>query len=132
MHDLSPKPSIGLTALALALHTGGLMGTLYAAPPIIWPIVLALLGASLWRSVSRRPGDVARSQGQIDAEWTLTFRDNRREAGWRVDVQRSFCHPLLVILVLRRARQRRYLALAADAVSADALRRLRVSLRAAG
>lgn len=108
------------------------MGTLYAAPPIIWPIVLALLGASLWRSVSRRPGDVARSQGQIDAEWTLTFRDNRREAGWRVDVQRSFCHPLLVILVLRRARQRRYLALAADAVSADALRRLRVSLRAAG
>lgn len=132
MHDLPRGRSARLTALAFALHLGGLIGALYALPPIAWPIAIALLGATLWRAVSLKPGDVIRAQGQVDGEWTLTFRDNRREAGWQIDVQRSFCHPLLVILALRRERRRLYLPLAADAVPADALRRLRVSLRAAG
>lgn len=132
MHDLPLQRSARLTALALALHAGGLIGTLYALPPIAWLIAIALVGVALWRALSLKPGDVIRAQGQVDGEWTLTFRDDRREAGWKVDVRRSFCHPWLVILALRRAQRRLYLPLAADAVAADALRRLRVSLRAAG
>lgn len=132
MHDLSLHRSGALTALALALHVGGLIGALHALPPIAWPIAVALVGVALWRALSLKPGDVIRAQGQVDGDWTLSFRDGRRGTGWQVDVHRSFCHPWLVILALRRAQRRIYLPLAADAVAAEALRRLRVSLRAAG
>ncbi len=132
MHDLTVRRSGALTALALALHLGGLIGALYALPPIVWPIALALVGAALWRTLSRKPGDVTRAQGQVKGEWTLSFRDDHHETGWQVDVGRSFCHPGLIILALRRERRWIYLPLAADAVAAEALRRLRVSLRAAG
>ena len=123
---------MALTALALALHLGGLIGALYALSPIVWPIAIALVGAALWHALALKPGDVIRAQGQIDGDWTLTYRDNRRETGWQVDVCRSFCHPWLVILALQRGQRRIYLPLAADVVAAEALRRLRVSLRAAG
>lgn len=132
MHDLSPGRSAWLTALALALHLGGLLAVLFAVPPVAWPVAIVLVGAALWRAVSPRPSDVCRAQGQVDGEWTLTRRTGRREAGWRLDAQRSFCHPWLVILALRNERRRLYLPLAADAVAADALRRLRVSLRGVG
>ena len=74
-----------------------------------------------------------RAQGQIDGDWTLTYRDGRRETGWQVDVRsaRSATHGWSSWRC-ERERQRLYLPLAADAVGADALRRLRVSLRAAG
>ncbi len=132
MHDLSPGRSTGLAALAFILHLGGLLAVLFVLPAIVWPIAIALVGVALWRATSPRPGDVCRAQGQVDGEWTLTRRDGRREAGWRLDAQRAFCHPWLVILALQNGRRRLYLPLAADAVGADALRRLRVSLRVAG
>jgi len=132
VHDLGLRRSRALTALALALHLGGLIGALYALPPSSWPVAIGLVGAALWQALSPKPGDVIRAQGQVDGDWTLTFRDDRRGTGWQVDVHRSFCHPWLVILALRREQRRIYLPLAADALAADALRRLRVSLRAAG
>lgn len=132
MHDLAPGRSVGLVVLALLLHVGGLIGALYALPAWAWPAAAGLLGVALWHALRARPGDVMRAQGQLDGDWTLTRRDGRREDGWRVDAAGSFCHPWLVILALRRERRRQYLPLAADAVNADALRRLRVSLRAAG
>jgi len=132
VHDLSPGRSARLTALACLLHLGGLIGLLYVAPPLAWPVAAVLIGVALWRALSTKPGDVLRAQGQMDGEWTLTRRDGRRETGWQPDPERSFCHPWLVILALRNERQRLYLPLAADAIGPDALRRLRVSLRAAG
>ena len=132
MHDLGLRRSRALTALALALHLGGLIGALYALPPITWPVAIGLVGAALWQALSPKPGDVIRAQGQVDGDWTLTFRDDRLGTGWQVDVHRSFCHPWLVIVALRREQRRIYLPLAADALAADALRRLRVSLRAVG
>ena len=132
MHDLAPGRSAGLLALATALHLGGLIASLYALPVGAWPLAVVLIGFACWRALRTKPGDVIRAQGQLDGEWTLTRRDGAREQGWQVDASRSFCHPWLVILALGRDRRRRYLPLAADAVNADALRRLRVSLRAAG
>lgn len=132
MHDLARGRSAGLTTLAGVLHLGGLLGALYALPPWAWPAAGALVGIALWRALRDKPGDVMRVQGALEGEWTLTRRSGRREPGWRVDTARSSCHPWLVILALRRDRRRLYLPLAADAVNADALRRLRVSLRAAG
>lgn len=132
MHDLAPTRSAGLAALAVGLHVGGLLALLYVLPLPAWPLAALLLGAALWRALAPKPGDVCRAQGQLDGEWTLTRRDGRRETGWRVDARHAVCHPWLVILPLRRGRRTIYLPLAADAVNADALRRLRVSLRAAG
>lgn len=132
MHDLSPGRSARLTALAWLLHLGGLIGLLYVTPPLAWPIATTLIGLALWRALSDKPGDVLRAQGQMDGQWTLTRRDGLRQTGWQVEPERSFCHPWLVILALRNERERLYLPLAADAVGADALRRLRVSLRGAG
>lgn len=114
------------------LHLGAGIGVVYALPPLASLAVAGVIGFALWRALQDKPTDVARAQGQLDGDWALTRRDGRREAGWQVDVSRSFCHPWLVILALRRERRRLYLPLAADAVNADALRRLRVSLRAAG
>lgn len=119
-------------ALASVLHLGGLMGALYALPVAAWPVAAVPIGFAFWRAVRANPGDVMRAQGQLDGDWTLTRRDGRREDGWAVDTAGSFCHPWLVILALRREQRRLYLPLAADAVNIDALRRLRVSLRAAG
>ncbi len=118
--------------LAWLLHLGGLIGLLYLTPSPAWPLATALIGVALWRALSGKPGDVLRAQGQMEGEWTLTRRDGRRQTGWQVEPQRSFCHPWLVILALRNEREGLYLPLAADAVGADALRRLRVSLRGAG
>jgi hypothetical protein len=132
VHDLCPGRSARLTALAWLLHLGGLIGLLYVTPPLAWPVAASLIGLALWRALSGKPGDVLRAQGQMEGEWMLTRRDGRRQAGWQVEPQRSFCHPWLVILALRNEGERLYLPLAADAVGADALRRLRVSLRAAG
>lgn len=132
MHDLAPRRSAGLRTLAGLLHLGGMLGALYALPPWAWPAAVALVGIAFWRTLQEKPGDVTRAQGALDGEWTLTRRAGQREQGWQVDTARSFCHPWLVILALRRERRSLYLPLAADAVNADALRRLRVSLRAAG
>ena len=130
MHDLAPGRSAGLLLLASLLHLGGLIGALYALPRLAWPGVLVLIGFAYWHALRAKSDDVTRAQGQLDGDWTLTRRDGRREGGWQVDVERSFCHPWLVILALRRERRRLYLPLAADALNPDALRRLRVSLRA--
>lgn len=127
-----PGRSIRLTVLAWLLHLGALIGLLYVTPPLAWPLAIALLGIALCRTLSGKPGNVLRAQGQMEGDWTLTHRDGRRETGWQVDCAHSFCHPWLVILALRNERQRLYLPLAADAIGADALRRLRVSLRGAG
>ncbi len=132
MHDLAPGRSVGLRVLASVLHLGGLIGALYALPVAAWPVAVVLIGFAYWRALRATPNDVTRAQGQLDGDWTLTRRDGRREHGWQVDAARSFCHPWLVILALRGERRRLYLPLAADAVNTDALRRLRVSLRAAG
>jgi hypothetical protein len=132
VHDLATGRSAGLRVLATALHMGGLIAALYALPVAAWPVAVLLIGFAFWRAARTQPGDVTRAQGQLDGDWTLMCRDGQREEGWQVDTERSFCHPWLVILALRRERRRRYLLLAADAVNADALRRLRVSLRAAG
>ncbi len=132
MHDLSLKRSAWLTAIAVLLHLGGLIALLGITPPVAWPVATVLIGAALWWALATKATDVVRAQGQIDGDWTLTRRDGRRQTGWQVDVRHSFCHPWLVILALRLGRQRTYLPLAADAVAADALRQLRVSLRAAG
>ena len=132
MHDLVPTRSVRLTALAIGLHAGGLAALLYTSPLAAWPAAVLAMAAALWRALAPRPDDVCRAQGQVGGEWTLTCRDGRRETGWQLDAPRAVCHPWLVILPLRRQRRRRYLPLAADAVNADALRRLRVSLRAAG
>jgi hypothetical protein len=132
VHDLAAGRSVGLLVLAAVLHLGGLIAALYALPVAAWPVTVVLIGFAFWQAVRAKPGDVTRAQGQLDGEWTLTRRDGEREQGWQVDTARSFCQPWLVILALRRGRRRRYLPLAADAVNADALRRLRVSLRAAG
>lgn len=132
MHDLAPGRSVGLLVLATLLHIGGLIAALYALPVEAWAAAVVLVGFAFWQAVRIKSGDVTHAQGQLDGGWTLTRRDGGREDGWQVDRERSFCHPWLVILALRRERRRRYLPLAADAVNADALRRLRVSLRAAG
>jgi hypothetical protein len=132
VHDLAPGRSAGLMALASVLHLGGLTGALYALPVAVWPAAFVLIGFAFWQARRAKPADVTRAQGQLDGDWTLTRRDGRREGGWQADIPRSFCHPWLVILALRREGRRLYLPLAADAVNADALRRLRVSLRAAG
>ncbi len=133
MHDLSPKRSAWLTAIAVLLHLGGLIALLSVTPPLVWPVAGTLIGVTLWWALSTKATDVVRAQGQQGGDWTLTRRGGgQRETGWQVDVRHSFCHPWLVILALRLGRQRTYLPLAADAVAADALRRLRVSLRAAG
>ena len=131
MHDLVIGRSTGLTTLASLLHVGGLIGLLCVLPIPAWPLTAGLIGMTLRWAVRAGPRDVLRAQGQLDGEWTLTRRDGRREAGWKADPERSLCHPWLVILALRGDRRRRFLPIAADAVDANALRRLRVSLRAA-
>lgn len=132
MHDLVLGRSIGLLILATVLHVGALISACYALPVTAWPLAIGLVGYAFYRTVRTHPSDVIRAQGQFEGEWTLTRRDGQREAGWKVDASRSFCHPWLVILALRRDRRRGYLLLAADAVNPEALRRLRVSLRAGG
>jgi len=118
--------------LSSLLHLGGLLGALCALPLAAWPVAVLSIGLAFRRAMHAGPSDVTRAHGQIDGDWTLTRRDGQRDDGWRVDVARSFCHPWLVILALRRDRRRLYLPLAADAMHPDVLRRLRVSLRAAG
>ncbi len=132
MHDLRPGRSPRLTGVLLVLDLGGLIALLSVLPPLGWPAGFGLCAILLWQFTRRKASDVLRAQGQIDGEWILTRRDGQRETGWQVDPERSFCHPWLVIVALHQDRKRRYLSLPADAVAAEALRRLRVSLRAAG
>lgn len=115
-------------AFTAVVHLGAAAVLPAVLPLAVWLAGVIVLALALGRALAPKAGDVVRLRGQVDDTWTVLRRDGRREAGWRLVREACFCRPWLVIVALRRGRRRCYVPLAADAVAADALRRLRVSL----
>ena len=132
LHDLALRRSPRLSAFTAIVHLGALVVVLGVLPLAAWPLAAAVLALALGWALVPKAADVVRLYGRVDDTWTLLRRDGRQEEGWRLVSEACFCRPWLVIVALRRGRRRRYVPLAADAVPADALRRLRVSLLAGG
>ncbi|GAB4351044.1 MAG: hypothetical protein Kow0073_05990 [Immundisolibacter sp.] len=131
-HDLARRRSPRLIAFTAIAHLGALVVLLGVLPLAAWSLAAIVLVPALGWALLPKAADVVRLRGRVDDTWILLRRDGCQEEGWRLVPEACFCRPWLVIVALRRGHRRRYVALAADAVPADALRRLRVSLLSGG
>jgi len=129
------KVSYTLMVLLAAVHIGGAL--LIGVVPLyglfktgLW----ALLAASAVHAIrlhGLRTASRALVELELDTEGLCSVRQNR-DAHWRAaEIVQTLVHPWLVMLVLKpEGRARRLsLVIAADAVEAEAFRRLRARLR---
>ena len=129
------KVSYALMVLLAAVHIGGAL--LIGVVPLyglfktgLW----ALLAASAVHAIrlhGLRTASRALVELELDTEGLCSVRQNR-DAHWRAaEIVQTLVHPWLVMLVLKpEGRARRLsLVIAADAVEAEAFRRLRARLR---
>ncbi len=123
-----------LAAVLMAAHGGA--AAIAAWLPLALPFrlgLLALVAVSLYRGLrdhALRRGARAITAFRLNADDTCAVQ--RGAAGWEEGRLRDcWVHPLLTILVVRAGGRRRSVSvvIAADAVSAEAFRRLRVRLR---
>jgi hypothetical protein len=138
MHDLALRASPVLASVLAAVYGAAALGLLLGVRPHGVGAALAGLAVALGvRDVRRHALRVARAStvrlhGGADGAWHVEVRDGRALGPFTLDAARSLCHPWLVVLALRGDRRRRFEPICADAAPPEALRALRVMLRAAG
>jgi hypothetical protein len=135
---LNIKDSSLLTSLLLGLHLGAM--AMLMAVPVVWPVRLMLwllLGGSLYRSLrvhAWRQGPSAIVAVEMDSEGMVSARFDGSDAWLPCQISDRFVHPWVTLLSLK-FENRRWpvsLAIAVDAVEAEAFRRWRVALKFRG
>ncbi len=129
------KVSYTLVAVLAGVHLcGALLISVVPLPGFLKTGLWALLVASAVHAIrlhGLRSASRALVELELDTEGLCSVRQNR-DANWRAaEIVQSLVHPWLVMLVLKpEGRRRRVsLVLPADAVEAEAFRRLRARLR---
>lgn len=131
--DLSPRPSVGALKWVFALHAVPLCLAMFAMPPGI-PAMLVAMGFGIsWLWLRRHPAlgfgprALVRMVWHAEGRWTI-YNAGGNHADAEL-MRGSYVHPRLLVLSFRLpSGKRRTRILLGDEVSADLLRRLRARL----